>query len=324
MPYCAWSACTRGTRSLPARSSPASAARTRPVPVATPRRRALPAPPPRPCGQPSGPAKPPPVARSPLLSRGPSPASGRLTAPLRTAARCPRPAQTAAIILSPISMNFVFFIPDELRAESVGCYGNDLVRSPNIDRLAAGGTRFDQCHVQHTVCTPSRCSFTTGWYPHVRGHRTLWHMLRPDEPNLLRSFKEAGYDVYWGGKNDLLAPESFPLSVSDYRLGDRSTRAVSGGGHGEPPYPAGRPALLQLPLRPPARRDRVGRRLPPGGRRRRVAALPTRPALRHLPPPQLPPLPLPRPRAVPQPDRSRTPCPRCARRTCRESRTSTA
>ena len=134
-------------------------------------------------------------------------------------------------------MNFVFFIPDELRAESVGCYGNDLVRSPHIDRLAAGGTRFDQCHVQHTVCTPSRCSFTTGWYPHVRGHRTLWHMLRPDEPNLLRAFKEAGYDVYWGGKNDLLAPESFPLSVSDYRLGDRSTRAVPGGGHGVPPYP---------------------------------------------------------------------------------------
>ncbi|MEZ4610162.1 MAG: hypothetical protein R2838_07920 [Caldilineaceae bacterium] len=31
--------------------------------------------------------------------------------------------------------------------------------------------------MQHTVCTPSRCSFMTGWYPHVRGHRTLWHLL---------------------------------------------------------------------------------------------------------------------------------------------------
>ncbi|MDQ3702332.1 MAG: sulfatase-like hydrolase/transferase [Chloroflexota bacterium] len=133
-------------------------------------------------------------------------------------------------------MNFVFFIPDELRAESVGCYGNPLARTPNIDRLAAGGTRFDQCHVQHTVCTPSRCSFTTGWYPHVRGHRTLWHMLRPDEPNLLRSLKEAGYDVHWGGKNDLLAPESFPLAVSDYRLGDRSRRATGAVAHGDPPY----------------------------------------------------------------------------------------
>ena len=77
-------------------------------------------------------------------------------------------------------MNFIFFIPDELRAESVGCYGHPLAPTPNMDTLAAQGTRFDQCHVQHTVCTPSRCSFMTGWYPHVRGHRTLWHLLRPD------------------------------------------------------------------------------------------------------------------------------------------------
>jgi arylsulfatase A-like enzyme len=133
-------------------------------------------------------------------------------------------------------MNFVFFIPDELRAESVGCYGHPLAHTPAIDRLAAGGTRFEQCHVQHTVCTPSRCSFTTGWYPHVRGHRTLWHMLRPDEPNLLRSLKGAGYDVHWGGKNDLLAPPSFPLAVSDFHLGARSRRAVTSAPPRTPPY----------------------------------------------------------------------------------------
>lgn len=135
-------------------------------------------------------------------------------------------------------MNFIIFNPDELRAESIGCYGNPVARTPHLDRLAAEGTRFDQCHVQHTVCTPSRCSFMTGWYPHVRGHRTLWHMLRPDEPNLLKYLKQAGYDVYWGGKNDLLAPESFPASVTDYRLGARSRRAAqgAGSGHGGPPY----------------------------------------------------------------------------------------
>ena len=116
-------------------------------------------------------------------------------------------------------MNFIFFNPDELRAESVGCYGNAHAPTPNMDALAARGTRFEQCHVQHTVCTPSRCSFMTGWYPHVRGHRTLWHMLRPDEPNLLRYFKRAGYDVMWWGKNDLLAEESFADSVThaDFR-----------------------------------------------------------------------------------------------------------
>ena len=75
--------------------------------------------------------------------------------------------------------------------------------------------RFDQCHVQHTVCTPSRCSFTTGWYPHVRGHRTLWHPPA-DEPNILRYFKQDGYQVHWWGKNDLLAPDSYADSVTEH------------------------------------------------------------------------------------------------------------
>lgn len=133
-------------------------------------------------------------------------------------------------------LNFIFFIPDELRAESIGCYGHPVAQTPNMDRLAAEGTRFDQCHVQHTVCTPSRCSFTTGWYPHVRGHRTLWNMLRPDEPNLLKYLKQDGYEVHWGGKNDLLSPESFAQSVTDYKIGARARRAMGTGQHGTPPY----------------------------------------------------------------------------------------
>ncbi len=112
-------------------------------------------------------------------------------------------------------MNFIFFVPDELRAESTGCYGHPLARTPNLDALATQGTRFEQCHVQNTVCAPSRCSLLTGWYPHVRGHRTLWHLLRPDEPNLLRSLKQNGYNVRWYGKNDLFSPPLFAESVSE-------------------------------------------------------------------------------------------------------------
>ena len=112
-------------------------------------------------------------------------------------------------------MNFIFFMPDELRAESVGCYGHASAVTPNMDALADAGTRFDQCHVQHPVCSPSRCSLVTGWYPHVRGHRTLWHLLRPDEPNLFRYLRQAGYDIRWYGKNDMLAAESFGESVTE-------------------------------------------------------------------------------------------------------------
>lgn len=131
--------------------------------------------------------------------------------------------------------NLIFFIPDELRARAIGCYGNPVVATPNIDRLAAQGTRFDQCHVQHTVCTPSRTSFTTGWYPHVRGHRTLWNMLGPDDPNLLKYLKQSGYEVIWGGKNDLLAPEAFSESVDDWNVGRFSTKARPAP-HNAPPW----------------------------------------------------------------------------------------
>jgi choline-sulfatase len=110
--------------------------------------------------------------------------------------------------------NIILFMADELRAESIACYGHPLVRTPNIDSLASQGTRFTQCHVQNPVCEPSRCSFLTGWPVHVRGHRSLFYGLHPDEPNLFRYLKEGGYDVYWYGKNDLLSPDSFAASVT--------------------------------------------------------------------------------------------------------------
>lgn len=44
----------------------------------------------------------------------------------------------------------------------------------------------------------------SGWYPHVRGHRTMHHMMHPDEPVLLRTLRHDGYCVWWGGKNDLV------------------------------------------------------------------------------------------------------------------------
>jgi len=120
-------------------------------------------------------------------------------------------------------MNFVFFFPDEMRADSVSCYGNKLVPMPNYDRMAEEGVRFDQTFVQHTVCTPSRCSLMTGWYPHVSGHRTLWHLLHRHEPSLFRYLNQAGYHIEWYGKNDLYATDYFSGVIDHF--------ADPGGGH---------------------------------------------------------------------------------------------
>ena len=123
--------------------------------------------------------------------------------------------------------NIIFYMPETLRAESLACYGHPLVKTPNFDRLARQGVRFEQCHVQNTVCGPSRCSLMTGWPVHVRGHRSLYYFLHQDEPNLFRYLKQNGYDVYWYGKNDLLAPESFPDSVTEW--GPRPARGKASG-----------------------------------------------------------------------------------------------
>ena len=71
----------------------------------------------------------------------------------------------------------------------------------------------DRCHVQNPVCSPCRCSFATGQYPHTNGHRTLWNLVKPYEHNLFRYMREAGYDVWVYGKNDLFAADTIPLSA---------------------------------------------------------------------------------------------------------------
>jgi choline-sulfatase len=113
--------------------------------------------------------------------------------------------------------NLILFMPDEMRADSLACYGNPVTRTPNFDRLAKEGTRFANCHVQFPVCGASRCSLLTGWPTSVRGHRSLYYFLRPEEPNLFRYLRRAGYDVFWYGKNDSLAAQSFYDSVTEWR-----------------------------------------------------------------------------------------------------------
>jgi len=133
-------------------------------------------------------------------------------------------------------MNFIIFMPDELRADSLGCYGHPVVQTPNYDRLAQEGVRFSQCYVQHTVCTPSRCSMMTGWYPHVSGHRTLWNLLQPYEPNLFKYLKKAGYQVRWYGKNDLLSSGCMAESVDEAHRCGTMGPDVNAFKPGEPGY----------------------------------------------------------------------------------------
>ncbi|MBA2116519.1 sulfatase [Bremerella alba] len=65
--------------------------------------------------------------------------------------------------------NVLFIISDDLTPTALSCYGNEVSKTPNIDRLAAQGTRFSHAYCNATYCGPSRASFLSGYYPHATG-----------------------------------------------------------------------------------------------------------------------------------------------------------
>ncbi|HIT90692.1 MAG TPA: sulfatase-like hydrolase/transferase [Candidatus Merdenecus merdavium] len=107
--------------------------------------------------------------------------------------------------------NIIILNPDQMRADSMGHMGNLASITPNLDKLAKEGISFSNAFCQNPVCTPSRCSFMSGWYPHVAGHRTMTHMMQSHEPVLLKYLKDNGYQVWMNQRNDLL-----PAQHGDY------------------------------------------------------------------------------------------------------------
>jgi arylsulfatase A-like enzyme len=102
--------------------------------------------------------------------------------------------------------HIVLFNPDQWRGDVLGHMGNAAAVTPTLNQwVQADVVSFRHAYCQNPVRVPGRCSFMTGWYTHVRGHRTMYHMLQPDEPMLLKMLKENGYFVWWGGKNDVVA-----------------------------------------------------------------------------------------------------------------------
>ena len=67
--------------------------------------------------------------------------------------------------------NFLFIITDQHRADHLGCYGDPVVRTPNIDAIAAGGARWNRFYVANPICMPNRASIMTGRMSSLHGAR---------------------------------------------------------------------------------------------------------------------------------------------------------
>ena len=111
---------------------------------------------------------------------------------------------------APSKPNILFIAVDDLRPE-LNCYGNSMIKSPNIDRLARAGVVFNRAFCQQAVCSPSRSSLLTGTRPDttkVWDLKTHFRKALPDVVTLPQHFKNNGYfvqgmgKIYHGGYND--------------------------------------------------------------------------------------------------------------------------
>ena len=99
--------------------------------------------------------------------------------------------------------NVKFFMTDDQRWDAMSCAGNRILKTPNMDRIAEGGVRFQDAFVSNALCSPSRGTIVTGLYSHAHGVTTnsgASHHLRPDVPTYPELLQKAGYYTTLIGK----------------------------------------------------------------------------------------------------------------------------
>ena len=104
--------------------------------------------------------------------------------------------------------NFLFIITDQHRADYLSCYGHPVLQTPNIDRLAARGRRFDRFYVANPVCMPNRATLMTGRMPSLHGVRHNGISLSLQANTFVDLLRVNGYRTALLGKSHLQNFES--------------------------------------------------------------------------------------------------------------------
>jgi arylsulfatase A-like enzyme len=97
--------------------------------------------------------------------------------------------------------NIIFILADDLGYGDLGCYGQETIATPHLDRMAAEGIRFTQAYAGSTVCAPSRCCLMTGKHTgHARVRGNARFPLLPEDTTVAELLKSAGYRTALIGK----------------------------------------------------------------------------------------------------------------------------
>ncbi|MCK4966332.1 sulfatase-like hydrolase/transferase, partial [bacterium] len=109
--------------------------------------------------------------------------------------------------------NILFIMTDQQRYDCIGANGNNIIQTPNLDRLAAQSANFSHAFVQSPVCTPSRACYFTGRYAHSHRNRVNYTVLDKGEKLLPAYLQQAGYKTALVGKLHL--DYEFPSTIAE-------------------------------------------------------------------------------------------------------------
>ncbi|MCC2684050.1 MAG: sulfatase [Paenibacillaceae bacterium] len=99
-----------------------------------------------------------------------------------------------------IRPNILFIMSDDHAAHAMSCYGSRINATPNIDRIAQGGMRFDHCFCTNSICAPSRAVILTGLHSHLNGVKTLGDKLDGTQQTVSKLLQQGGYQTAIIGK----------------------------------------------------------------------------------------------------------------------------
>lgn len=111
--------------------------------------------------------------------------------------------------------NMVIFIADDLARNELGCYGGVNVKTPNIDRFAAEGVKFNRMVSSTTMCSPTRASIYTGLFPVSNGVHQNHGTTKPDVKSVVHYLTEIGYRVGLTGKTHFKPESVYPFEIVD-------------------------------------------------------------------------------------------------------------
>ncbi len=129
--------------------------------------------------------------------------------------------------------NILWICTDQQRYDTIGALGNDLIRTPNIDRLVRDGVALTHAYCQSTVCAPSRASYLTGRYPRTTGCRQNGQTLPARERLISRMLADAGYACGLAGKQHLASCSDGKVEVR----GDDGFAEFHWSHHPQPDWP---------------------------------------------------------------------------------------